>query len=262
MKLGVVVKLDDANIDARFKQVKDYGFDCCQVVAWKFELFTDEIAEMIIEASKKYGITISTFWCGWSGPRVWDFMEGPVTLGLVPMDYRNERIKDLKKGSDFAKKIGFLPEYPNTMEYHSLVCAIREVAQYCKDNEQNFLFETGQETPVTLLRTIQDIGLDNLGINLDPANLILYGKANPVDALDVFGKYVMDVHAKDGIYPVDGKELGEEKKIGDGKVNFEKLIPRLKEVGYDKTLIIEREISGDQQIEDIKNAKILLEGLI
>ena len=271
MKIGVVVKLDDNNIDARFKQVKDYGFDCCQLIGWKFELFTDEIAEMVNAACEKYGVTISTFWCGWSGPRVWDFMEGPVTLGLVPMDYRNERIKDLKKGSDFAKKIGvknvathvgFLPECPNTMEYHSLVCAIREVAQYCKDNEQNFLFETGQETPVTLLRTIQDIGLDNVGINLDPANLILYGKANPVDALDVFGKYVMDVHAKDGIYPVDGKELGEEKKIGDGKVNFEKLIPRLKEVGYDKTLIIEREISGDQQIVDIKNAKVFLEELI
>ena len=97
---------------------------------------------------------------------------------------------------------------------------------------------------------------------MDTANLLLYGKANPVDALDVFGKYVMDVHAKDGIYPVDGKELGEEKKIGDGKVNFEKLIPRLKEVGYDKTLIIEREISGDQQIVDIKNAKVFLEELI
>lgn len=271
MKLGVMVKLDDMNIDARFKQVRDYGFDYCQLCAWKKELFTDEAAEMVKDACKKYGITISTFWCGWTGPRVWDFMEGPVTLGLVPKDYRFARVKDLCEGSDFAKKIGvenlathvgFLPENPNTEEYHSLVCAIREAAQYCKDNGQYFMFETGQETPVTLLRTIQDIGLDNLGINLDPANLILYGKANPVDALDVFGKYIRDVHAKDGIYPVDGKELGAEKKIGEGKVNFPMLIKRLREVGYDGTLIIEREISGDQQIADIKEAKILLEGLI
>ena len=64
MKIGVVVKLDDNNIDARFKQVKDYGFDCCQLIGWKFELFTDEIAEMVIAACRKYGVTISTFWCG------------------------------------------------------------------------------------------------------------------------------------------------------------------------------------------------------
>lgn len=271
MDLGVMVKLKDRNIDARFKQVKDYGFKYCQLCGWDTSLFTDEIADMVLDACKKYDITISTFWCGWCGPTVWDLYEGPVTLGLVPLDYRFDRMKDLMAGSDFAKKIGvenvathvgFLPETPNTQEYHSLVCAIRVVAQHCKDNGQYFMFETGQETPVTLLRTIEDIGLDNLGINLDPANLILYGKANPIDALDVFGKYVRDIHAKDGCYPTDGKNLGAEKKIGEGKVDFERFVKRLKEIGYDKTLIIEREISGEQQIKDIKDTKVYLEGII
>ena len=90
----------------------------------------------------------------------------------------------------------------------------------------------------------------------------MYGKANPVDALEVFGEYVMNIHAKDGMYPTDGKNLGKEVAIGEGKVNFPAFIAKLKEIGYDSYLTIEREISGDQQLEDIKNAKVYLEELL
>ena len=124
------------------------------------------------------------------------------------------------------------------------------------------MFETGQETPITLLRTILTVNTGNLGINLDPANLLLYGKANPCDALDVFGKYVMGVHAKDGEYPTDPLYLGQEKRIGDGRVNFPLLIEKLKKLGYDGSLTIEREISGEKQVQDILYAKKFLEELI
>ena len=271
MKLGVLIVLDDKNVDEKLKGAHDLGFDSCQLCGWDMSLFTDEVAKKVNEACEKYNVRISTFWCGWGGPQVWDFYEGPLTLGLVPVDYRNARIENLKQGSDFAKKlgvenvathVGFLPETPNTEQYHSVVCAIRTVAQYCKDNGQYFMFETGQETPVTLRRTIEDVGTGNLGINLDPANLILYGKANPIDALDVFGEYVRDVHAKDGCYPTDGKNLGKEMPLGEGKVNFPALVKKLKEIGYDRTLTIEREITGEEQKKDIIMAKTLLEKLI
>ncbi len=272
MKLGVLVLLEaTTNIGEEIKKVHDLGFESCQISGWDESLFTDETAEIINKATKEYNVKVSTFWCGWKGPQIWDFYEGPLTLGLVPMDYRFERMQELKRGSDFAKKIGvqnvathvgFLPETPNTVEYHSLVCAIRNVAEYVKENGQYFMFETGQETPVTLRRMIEDIGLDNLGINLDPANLILYGKANPVDALDIIGKYVRDVHGKDGCYPTDGKNLGEETPLGKGKVNYPQFVAKLKEVGYDGTITIEREITGDEQIRDILDAKAYLETLI
>ena len=97
----------------------------------------------------------------------------------------------------------------------------------------------------------QEVGTGNLGINLDPANLILYG-SNPVDALDVFGAYVRSVHAKDGFYPTTPYQLGEEVKIGSGKVNFPLFLSRLAELNYQGPLIIEREISGSQQILDIR----------
>ena len=132
-----------------------------------------------------------------------------------------------------------------------------------KRKGQYFLFETGQETPVTLLRTIEAIGMDNVGINLDTANVILYGKGNPVDALDVFGKYVMDTHIKDGFFPTNGMYLGKECRAGDGKANIPAVVAKLiTEYGYDGPFTIEREISGDQQTEDILHAKKLVEDAI
>jgi sugar phosphate isomerase/epimerase len=270
MKLGVFISLTPTP-EIEFKKVRDLGFPTCQLNGWVQSLFTNEIAKQVVEAAKKYGVEITSFWCGWEGPAVWDFIDGPVTLGLVPPAFRHDRLAMLKKGSDFAAKIGvrdltthvgFIPEDPNNSEYMNVVDTLRDLAQYCKSNRQNFLFETGQETPITLLRTIEDIGLDNLGINLDPANLILYGKANPVDSLDVYGKYVKGVHAKDGLYPTSGRYLGQEVPLGQGKVNIPAFIAKLKEVGYDGPLTIEREISGDEQTKDILAAKVLLEEYI
>ena len=271
MKLGTIVILDDGDIDAKFARLHDMGFEYCQLLGWRHEFFTDEVAENILAALKKYNIKISTFWCGWSGYKVWNFIEGPITLGIVPPDMRHHRVLELMAGSDFAKKLGvsqmathlgFMPENPTDPNYQPILSAIRAIAKKCKENEQFFIFETGQETPVTLLRVIEDSGCDNLGINLDPANLILYGKANPIDALRVFGKYVRDVHAKDGDYPTDGRSLGRERKVGEGTVNFPAFVAKLKEIGYDATLTIEREIKGDQQIKDIMDTKVFLEGLI
>ena len=238
---------------------------------WDDRLKTDEMAELVNQAKKNHQIEITALWCGWEGPAKWNFSEGPLTLGLVPAAFRFTRMKNLMLGSDFAKKIGvtdiathmgFLPENPGTTEFHEVVAAIRAVAEYMKSNGQYLLFETGQETPVALRRVIEAVGTGNLGINLDSANLILYGKANPVDALDVFGKFVRGVHAKDGLYPTDGQNLGEEVPIGQGKVDFPALIDRLKELGYSGALTIEREISGPEQIKDILEAKAFLEKLI
>jgi len=113
-----------------------------------------------------------------------------------------------------------------------------------------------------LIRAIQDDGLDNQGVNFDVANLILYGKANPADAVDLLGPYVQGMHAKDGLYPTDPKNLGEEVPIGQGKVDFPRIIQRLKELNYRGAVTIEREISGPQQVEDVRAAKRYLEKLI
>lgn len=203
-------------------------------------MFTEQTAESINKAVQATGVEVSTLWAGWSGPKEWNFT-GPMTLGLVPPAYRMQRAEELIEAADFAVKIGvtrvathvgFLPENINDPEYCGIIGILRYIVKEYKKLGVNFLFETGQETPVTLLRVIEEIGMDNVGINMDTANFILYGKANSADAITVFGKYVMDTHIKDGFYPTEGKNLGEEVKVGEGLANIPEVVKRLNEVGY------------------------------
>ncbi len=272
LKTGICVHFNSVDeMSKKFNDMLSEGFDNCQLISWVPALWTDENAAILKKMIDETGVTVSAFWCGWEGPCVWNFYEGQTTLGLVPPEYREMRIKNLCDGADFAAKLGvkdvvthmgFIPENPNDPQFPLFCDAVRKVAEHLKRNGQNLLFETGQETPVTMLRCFETVGTDNLKVNLDTANVILYGKANPVDALDVFGKYVAGLHAKDGFYPVNGRELGTETRIGDGKVDFTALFRKLKELGYDSYVTIEREIDGEQQTEDIRYAKKYLENII
>jgi len=268
--IGVLVSLNNEP-EKNIKLVNDFGLNSCQVCSWNPEVWSDENGEKLIAACKKYGVKISTFWAGYTGPRTWNFTEGPETIGLVPPKYREQRVKELKQAADFAAKfgipsitthVGFLPEDPRDQLYIDTVEALKEICLHCKELGIGFLFETGQETPVTLLRTIERIGLDNVGINLDTANVILYGKGNPVDSLDVFGKYVKDLHIKDGCFPTNGDHLGKQVPLGQGKVDFKAVIEGLKDLGYTGPLTIECECGGkDEQNELIKSAIKMLEPL-
>ena len=271
MELGAFIVFAQ-NIEEKFKDLVQIGLHTCQLEVSEVKDYTQENALWIKSLAEKYGVKITAFWCkaALEGPCVWDFVEGPGTIGLVPPVFRHRRMENMLKGSDFAKAmgveniithVGFLPENPSTAEFQELVAVLKYIAKYCKANGQFFLFETGQETPVTLRRTIEAIGMDNLGINLDPANLILYGKGNPIDALSVFGEYVRGVHAKDGNYPTTGSKLGKETPLGEGMVDYPRFIQKLKAIGYDGALTIEREISGEEQRRDIVKAKELLEAL-
>ena len=272
MKIGTCISLaNEVELARKFKDLRDCGMASCQLISWTPAHWTDEIAAYTRRLMAEYEVEVSAFWCGWTGPSAWNFYEGQATLGLVPPAYREQRVKELCAGADFAKKLGvedvvthmgFIPENPNDPEFYPFCDAVRQVAEHCKANGQYLLFETGQETPVTMLRCFEVVGMDNLGINLDTANLILYGRANPVDALDVFGKYVRNIHAKDGRYPTNGHDLGCETAIGEGKVNFRALFVRLHELGYDRYVTIEREIGGEQQRIDILNSIVYLKDII
>ena len=271
-KLGVLIVLRrETDIDAEFAKARALGCECCQLTVWDMSLYTDENAKKICDAAEKHGIEVSTLWAGWTGPQEWNFTAGPSTLGLVPEAYRAKRCEELLRGAGFAVKlgvsrvathVGFLPEDMRDARYRDIVAVLRYIAKECKNRGLCFLFETGQETPVTLLRVIEEIGLDNVGINMDTANLILYGKANSADAITVFGKYVMDTHIKDGFYPTNGKELGHEVKVGEGMANIPEVLRRLNAVGYKGNYIVEREIKGEQQTKDIAETLAYLRSLL
>jgi sugar phosphate isomerase/epimerase len=267
MRLGIILGIP-TQPDAAIQRVHDLGFPTCQVGVRDTG---DEAAANLRRALDRHGVEATSAVSTGPGPEVYDFYQGPLTIGLVPRAYRQQRIAHMKQVSDFAVKAGipavqghcgFIPENPNDPAYQEAVEAIRTVAAYCRQQGQKFRCETGQETPITLVRAIRDVGLDNVGVNFDAANLILYGKANPVDAVDILGPYIQGVHAKDGLYPTDPKQLGKEVPIGEGMVNFPVLIGKLKKIGYRNPLTIEREISGEKQTADILAAKSYLERLV
>ena len=268
LSLGVIVGRGDRE---SFDRVKEFGATTCQLSIWGAADLAEKQAERIRKDAVAAGVAISSVWCGWSGPAVWDFVDGPSTIGLVPPQHREVRTAELKRGAQITAwlgvenmitHVGFLPPDPRNPDYIGTVEALKQVADACGERGIHFCFETGQETPVVLLRCMQDIGRPNLGVNLDPANLLMYGNGNPVDALDILGPHIRDVHAKDGDYPTDGRSLGPEKVLGEGRVNFPALIAKLKSSGYAGSLTIEREISGPQQAADIRKAIELLRGLV
>ncbi len=268
LMIGVMLHLREGDPQAAVDKVKSLGLPSCQL-GWPPNTPL-EVGQALQAAAQAAGVTVTTLWASLPGPAVWNFTEGPSTIGLVPDEWRPERVKALQAAAVMAGKIGiqsitthcgFIPSWPGDRQYQETVAALKDVLAACTDSGVQFWYETGQETPITLLRTIQDVGYENQGINLDPANLLMYGNGNPVDALDVFGTWVRGVHAKDGEYPTGGEKLGVEKPMGEGRVNFPVLVPKLKSMGYCGALTIEREISGDKQVEDIQRAMAILEPL-
>jgi sugar phosphate isomerase/epimerase len=271
MELGLLVSPFGAP-EAVFRRVHDLGFSNCFLsLDGYINGFTAELAAQFRDLLAKYALIATTVEVVGPPPLEWNFLRGPSTIGLVPPKTRAARIDALRQVSDFAKlagipqvqtHCGFIPEDPADPLYPGAVEAIRTVAQHCQGNGQYFLMETGQETPTTMSRMIRDVALPNLAVGLDTANLILYGKANPVDAVDILGPHVRSIHAKDGRWPTNPSELGEEVLIGKGLVNFREVFAKLHHLGYSGAVTIERETSGPQQIEDVRQEKLYLERIL
>lgn len=261
-KVGVIFAMEEI-LEKGVGRLEELNIDTIQMVEWSPHLLTQENADKI-KALTAGKIEIASIWAGWSGPCIWNFVDGPSTLGLVPAAYRAHRVEELKRAADFAcmlgvdtiaTHLGYVPECPITKEYRDVLSATKHVADYCKSKGVRFIFETGEETPTALMRFILDLDNEQAGVNLDPANLIIYGKGNPIDALDMFNGRIYGVHIKDANYTTDPQHaMGEEQVVGQGSVNFPVFLEKLiKKCGYQGPLFIEREIEGDQQTEDIKN---------
>ncbi len=272
MAIGVMIRPTYNDPEVAISRVRELGMSNCflDLDDW-IGKFSPSGAKQLRASLDKYGVTATAVEIVGPGPLVWNFVDGPSTIGLVPPATREARIEALKQTSDFAKQMGipqvqthcgFIPENPKSPLYEQVVLAIRDVAVHCSGNGQDFLMETGQETPTTMLRAIADVNQPNLGAGLDTANLILYGKANPVDAVEMLGPHIKSVHAKDGMWPTDPMKLGKEVLIGSGRVDFKKVFSKLNRLGYRGAVTIERETSGPQQIEDVRQEKIYLERIL
>lgn len=276
MKYGTFVRIPEgadisAACDEKFSEIKKMGFESCQLV-YKPAFYRLEDADIIKEYADKYGIEISAQFAGYRDPftkfdNYFDFHNA----GLNSPAFRESRTQYVLSVIPFMKRLGVtdmivhsghVPNNPFEREYTEMVCSVRIIAEALKKNDMNFLFETGGESPISLLRLIGDIGLDNVFINLDTGNIIMYGFGNPVDALYTYGKYVRNMHAKDGLPPTDPKKIGKEVNIGEGHVDFEKVFSMLHSLGYDRFVTIEREIRDGAQAEEIARSMKYIKGIV
>jgi sugar phosphate isomerase/epimerase len=192
------------------------------------------------------------------------------TVGLIPPETRNARERRMTEVADFgasvgargiATHIGFVPEDPEAPDYIAVRDAVRRICDYAAKRNLTFALETGQERADVLLAFIRDVDRANLGINFDPANMILYGTGDPVEALRLLAPNVLSVHCKDGDWPPAGdpNALGEERPLGAGAVGVERFLRELARVGYRGPLAIEREANEPaQRLRDISSAVTLL----
>lgn len=275
ISLGLCCK-DNTNYDleAQFIQAKKLGFDKVQIALWDMSHLNIESAQSTKKLLQKYGLACTELWCGWVQPASWDFRDGPSSLGLVPADYRALRTQNLLDGGVYARELGvsdiithlgFIPQDPNDPNYQGLIRSLKYITSEFSKYGQYFSFETGQETPVVVKRCIEDVGTANLGVNYDPANLMIYGSANPIDGLDLLGSYVRSVHAKDGTYPTGGYQVGVETVMGEGQVDIPAFVTKLKNLGFEGVISIEHErknLTEEQKESEILLAKEMLLKLI
>ncbi len=217
-------------------------------------------------AASLASFTIHTVFAAYEGESYADIPTVQRTVGFVPSIFRSAREARTHAVIDFARElgapgiathIGFVPENNTDPEYHAVLDLVRRVADHA--HPMTFALETGQETAPALLAFLAEAGRPNLGINFDPANMILYGTGEPLAALSILAPRLLSVHAKDGIWPTAAGALGSETILGEGAVNIPAFLAKLHEIGYSKPVFIERESSDPvQRLLDIRRAIALI----
>jgi sugar phosphate isomerase/epimerase len=271
MEIGVMFWAEPDAVRT-IRQVKSVGVRCGQLgippgltlegaaAAWKAALASE-------------GFTLVTLFAAYAGESYADIPTVQRTVGFIPPATRAEREARTYAISDFAAAlgvgsiachIGYVPEDTANPDYVAVREMVRRVADYAGRHRQTFALETGQEPAAALLNFLRDVGRPNLRINFDPANMILYGTGDPIEALGVLAPYVISVHCKDGDWPPKDLPgaLGVERPLGAGAVGMERFLAKLREIGYRGTLNIEREVEDqERKWREVKAAAGLLRGL-
>ncbi len=189
------------------------------------------------------------------------------TGGVVPDETWPDNWKNIQEDAKIAEKLGlplvmmhagFLPEEEGDPDFAKLQERIGMIADLFADKGIILAFETGQETADTLNRFLDHLNRSNVGVNFDPANMILYDKGDPIQAMRSLSGRLRSCHIKDANRTKQPGTWGEEVVVGTGEVDWPGFFKVLQEIGYQGDLCIERE-AGDQRVEDIRKARELIE---
>lgn len=270
--LGVFASID-AGLGVKLEVAHELGVPTIQLHAPQEATRTEQHAERFLAQLRELGIRITVVFGGFEGESYADIPTCQRTVGLVPPETRAERTREMKEIADFARllgvdavglHVGFIPHDTADPLYAEVLSVTREICDHCRGIEQRLHLETGQESADGLLQFLSDVGRDNLFVNFDPANMILYGSGDPIEALRKVGPYVRSVHCKDGKWADrPGEQWGAEVPLGEGDVGMEHFLRTLSELGYHGPLTIEREIpqEPERQKEEIGRGIRLLNEL-
>lgn len=267
--IGVFTSID-AGLGVHLEVAKELGIPSIQLHAPHAAGRTPAVAEAFLKRLNDYHIELTCVFGGFDGESYADIPTVERTIGLVPAETRAARLVEMKEIADFARilgcdvvglHLGVVPHDTKSKEYSDVVEATRQLCDHAAKNEQAIHLETGQETADALLQFISDTQRANLFINFDPANMILYGTGEPMEALRKVGRFVRSVHCKDATWSDQpGITWGAEVPLGNGQVDISRYLSTLKEIGYSGPLTIEREIpqEPERQKAEILHAAELL----
>ena len=269
--LGVFASVD-AGLGIRLEVLHELGVPTVQIHAPSAERRSADDAQDILRRLDAVGITITAVFAGFAGESYADIPTVAATVGLVPLATRTARTDELLEIGHFAAllgvdvvalHLGFLPQ-PDQEQYSRLVAVTRQVCDRLLDQGQALHLETGQETAAELLEFHHAVSRNNLFVNFDPANMILYGTGEPLAALRELGPLVRSVHCKDAKWAArPGEQWGQETRLGEGDVGMADYLQVLNEIGYLGPLTVEREIPADpvRQRQEVGQAIRLLDEL-
>ncbi|HEX7090135.1 MAG TPA: sugar phosphate isomerase/epimerase family protein [Longimicrobiales bacterium] len=189
------------------------------------------------------------------------------TGGLVPDATWEENFAAAQEDARVAEELGitlvtfhagFIPPEAGDPRRRVLAERVRRIARVFVDRGTRVALETGQETAATLAEVLAELGDTGVGVNFDPANMILYGTGDPVRALRRLAPWVRQVHIKDAVAAEHPGELGREVPVGEGDVNWTAFFAALRAAELRVDLVIERE-AGEQRVADVRRARELVE---
>lgn len=259
---------DDAIVETIRSEL---GLNVCQ---WGYDADHDidpASSERTLSRLKESGIKISLAFVGFPGEDYSTISSCRQTVGFVDPERLNERLAKVIRVRDFVADlgvdkigvhVGFLPHDSSDQTRTRMVDAVRRVADALADTQATLCMETGQEPADLLLGFLNDVNRSNVKINMDPANMLLYGSGDPIQAVETLRDHIVSCHCKDAIASgAPGEEWGEETPLGDGDVNVARFVSKLKAIGYEGPLIVECE-EGDDRIGDIRYGVEYLESML
>lgn len=260
METGLMFWAEEAGAAPTLDRVKAYGLHNGQLGLGPNIDLAKALPDWqaVLSAS---GIALTAAVCSYEGEDYANLERVHESVGFTTAKYRAERVARTKAIAAFAAEldiravschIGFIPADSAEPLYGELVALTRDICDNLASRNQNFVLETGQESAAVLLGFLSDVDRTNLKVNFDPANMVMYGYSDPVQALALLRPWVLSVHCKDGTLPTAPGSLGKEVRLGDGAVDFPAFLHLLQSMGYTGPLTIERE----EPDEAVKSADV------